>query len=201
MQLKDIKLAVVGLGYVGLPLAAEFGKQRPVVGFDINTQRIAELTAGNDRTRELTSEQLAQTTLSSRTQTKLSPKVQAKLSPRTQTKPSSNAQTKLSSCAQSQDLPKSQNIILPYTETLNISAWAQFTIQVENRDAVQAKLQERGIPTAVHYPIPLNKQPAVADASAQLPVGDVIAERVISLSMHPYMREENVERVVKAVMQ
>jgi UDP-N-acetyl-D-galactosamine dehydrogenase len=50
--LEDIKLAVIGLGYVGLPLAVEFGKCRSVVGFDINAQRIAQLIAGNDFTQE-----------------------------------------------------------------------------------------------------------------------------------------------------
>ncbi len=51
-------IAIVGLGYVGLPLAVEFGKVRPVVGFDINTARIAELEAGKDSTLETTPEQL-----------------------------------------------------------------------------------------------------------------------------------------------
>ena len=89
-------------------------------------------------------------------------------------------------------------IAAPVIEAHNISAWAQYTIQVENRDAVQAKLQEQGIPTAVHYPIPLNKQPAVADTSANLPIGDAIAEKVMSLPFHPYMTEADVIRVVKA---
>ena len=48
----DLKLAVIGLGYVGLPLAVEFGKNRPVVGFDINPTRIAALRAGQN-TREV----------------------------------------------------------------------------------------------------------------------------------------------------
>jgi len=52
------KIAVVGLGYVGLPLAVEFGKKRPTVGFDINKQRIKELRDGHDRTLETTSEDL-----------------------------------------------------------------------------------------------------------------------------------------------
>ena len=60
MQIQDVKLAVVGLGYVGLPLAVEFGKKRSVVGFDINTQRIAELNAGRDHTLEVTAEELKQ---------------------------------------------------------------------------------------------------------------------------------------------
>ncbi|TFL15258.1 Vi polysaccharide biosynthesis UDP-N-acetylglucosamine C-6 dehydrogenase TviB [Pusillimonas caeni] len=60
MQLQDVKLAVVGLGYVGLPLAVEFGKKRSVLGFDINAQRIAELKEGRDHTLEVESEELAQ---------------------------------------------------------------------------------------------------------------------------------------------
>ena len=58
MKLENIKLAVIGLGYVGLPLAAEFGKLRPVVGFDINQKRIAELKLGVDHTLEVSIEEL-----------------------------------------------------------------------------------------------------------------------------------------------
>ena len=56
----DFRLAVIGLGYVGLPLAVEFAKRRPVVGFDINERRIAELRSGYDVTRELSREELAE---------------------------------------------------------------------------------------------------------------------------------------------
>jgi UDP-2-acetamido-2-deoxy-ribo-hexuluronate aminotransferase len=73
----------------------------------------------------------------------------------------------------------------PYLEPYNTSAWAQYTILVSNRDTVQKKLSEAGVPTAVHYPLPLNKQPAVADNSAALPVGDKVAEQVMSLPMSP----------------
>lgn len=55
----DSTLAIIGLGYVGLPLAVEFGKHRPTIGFDINKDRIAELRAGVDRTREVEAEDLA----------------------------------------------------------------------------------------------------------------------------------------------
>lgn len=58
LNLKDIKLAIIGLGYVGLPLAAEFGKHRSVVGFDINQSRIAALKAGHDTTLEVSDEEL-----------------------------------------------------------------------------------------------------------------------------------------------
>jgi UDP-N-acetyl-D-galactosamine dehydrogenase len=60
LQIQDVKLAVVGLGYVGLPLAVEFGKKRPVLGFDINPQRIAELRDGKDHTLEVEPQELAQ---------------------------------------------------------------------------------------------------------------------------------------------
>ncbi|MDR5836679.1 Vi polysaccharide biosynthesis UDP-N-acetylglucosamine C-6 dehydrogenase TviB [Caballeronia sp. LZ034LL] len=56
---KDIRLAVIGLGYVGLPLAVEFSKHRPVVGFDINRARVAALRQGHDFTLEVSDEELA----------------------------------------------------------------------------------------------------------------------------------------------
>src|SRR3990167_8458861 len=59
LNLEDIKLAIIGLGYVGLPLAVEFGKYRSVVGFDINQQRISALKAGHDTTLEGNDEELA----------------------------------------------------------------------------------------------------------------------------------------------
>ena len=87
----------------------------------------------------------------------------------------------------------------PYIEPHNTSAWAQYTIRVQDRDAVQEKLKQAGIPTAVHYPIPLNKQPAVADAGAKMPVGDEVAAQVMSLPMHPYIDLETQKTIVDAV--
>ncbi|MEJ5220058.1 Vi polysaccharide biosynthesis UDP-N-acetylglucosamine C-6 dehydrogenase TviB [Cognatishimia sp. D5M38] len=58
-SIKSSKLAVIGLGYVGLPLAVEFGKHRPVVGFDINTKRIESLRLGQDATLEVSDDELA----------------------------------------------------------------------------------------------------------------------------------------------
>jgi len=60
MNLTEARIAIVGLGYVGLPLAVEFGKHRPVLGFDINTARIAELQSGHDSTLEVEPPQLAE---------------------------------------------------------------------------------------------------------------------------------------------
>lgn len=87
----------------------------------------------------------------------------------------------------------------PFVEAHNVSAWAQYTVRVANREAVQEKLKEAGVPTAVHYPIPLNKQPAVADETANLPEGDMAAETVMSLPMHPYITREEQVRVVESL--
>jgi UDP-N-acetyl-D-glucosamine/UDP-N-acetyl-D-galactosamine dehydrogenase len=62
MELKDVKIAVIGLGYVGLPLAVEFGKKYHVTAFDINKTRIAQLSLGEDQTLELTKEQISSST-------------------------------------------------------------------------------------------------------------------------------------------
>lgn len=62
MDLKDKTLAVIGLGYVGLPLAVEFGKRRPVIGFDIKGERIAELRGGEDHTLECSHSELKSAT-------------------------------------------------------------------------------------------------------------------------------------------
>ncbi|WP_168405052.1 Vi polysaccharide biosynthesis UDP-N-acetylglucosamine C-6 dehydrogenase TviB [Acinetobacter indicus] len=60
LQLSELKIAVIGLGYVGLPLAVEFGKKLPVVGFDIHQKRIQELQSGQDHTLEVSPEELKQ---------------------------------------------------------------------------------------------------------------------------------------------
>ena len=87
----------------------------------------------------------------------------------------------------------------PYIAEGNISAFAQYTVQVQDRDAVQEHLKAAGIPTAVHYPIPLNKQPAVMDESAVLPIGDDVATKVMSLPMHPYLDQAAVTAISAAL--
>jgi UDP-2-acetamido-2-deoxy-ribo-hexuluronate aminotransferase len=92
-------------------------------------------------------------------------------------------------------------VTLPYIESHNTSAWAQYTVSVLNRDDVQARLNKAGIPTAVHYPIPLNKQPAVADSFSQLPNGDTAAQHVLSLPMHPYLSPGEQLEIVSTLFQ
>jgi UDP-2-acetamido-2-deoxy-ribo-hexuluronate aminotransferase len=82
----------------------------------------------------------------------------------------------------------------------NTSSYAQYTVRLENREAVQARMNAVRIPTAIHYPIPLNRQPAVADCNVRVPVGDEIAGKVMSLPMHPYLEFVQQEQVVVALI-
>jgi UDP-2-acetamido-2-deoxy-ribo-hexuluronate aminotransferase len=84
----------------------------------------------------------------------------------------------------------------PFVQPDNTSVYAQYTVRVPERDAVQAGMKAAGIPTAVHYPIPLNHQPAVASRQAQLRVGDKLAREVLSLPMHAYLSPSQQAEVV-----
>lgn len=84
----------------------------------------------------------------------------------------------------------------PFVDRNNTSTYAQYTVRVAERDAVVEQMKVRGIPVVVHYPVPLNKQPAVADESANLPIGDRVAQEVLSLPMHPYLHKDVQERIV-----
>ncbi|UUD64063.1 DegT/DnrJ/EryC1/StrS family aminotransferase [Pseudomonas seleniipraecipitans] len=93
------------------------------------------------------------------------------------------------------------HIATPFIEQYNVSAWAQYTVQLAARHVVQQTLKAAGIPTAVHYPIPLNQQPAVSNTEVYLPVGDAVAQRVMSLPMHPYMDSVDQEKIVATLSQ
>lgn len=79
---------------------------------------------------------------------------------------------------------------LPFVNPSCSSVWAQFTIRSERREELQRHLESRGVPTAVHYPIPLNLQPAVEDKEKHLPQGDTAAKEVLSLPMSAYITAE-----------
>lgn len=92
------------------------------------------------------------------------------------------------------------HVMTPYVEPFNTSVYAQYTIQVDKRDYVQEQLKKAGIPTAIHYPIPLHKQPIFSSYfDCKLPVSEAIAARVLSLPMHPYLKDEEIECVVNQV--
>jgi dTDP-4-amino-4,6-dideoxygalactose transaminase len=82
------------------------------------------------------------------------------------------------------------------------STWAQYTIQVPDRDKLQQDLKAKGIPTAIYYPTPLSHQKGYAHfPSAGTPVGDRIASQVISLPMHPYLDKATQDRIIAAVLE
>ncbi|MXR38082.1 DegT/DnrJ/EryC1/StrS family aminotransferase [Craterilacuibacter sinensis] len=84
----------------------------------------------------------------------------------------------------------------------NTHVYAQYTIEVDQREAVQASLKEAGVPTAVHYPIPLHLQPAFAylgQGAGSFPLAEAAGKRVMSLPMHPFMDEATQDTVVAAV--
>lgn len=91
-------------------------------------------------------------------------------------------------------------IPIPCIEPNNKSVYAQYTLQVHNRAVFQQRLTDAGVPTVVHYPIPLNRQPAVADANQSLPVGDRVAEQVVSLPMHPYLNKSQQSFIVEQIV-
>jgi len=91
---------------------------------------------------------------------------------------------------------------VPHNESHNCSVYAQYTVQVDHREAVQEKLREVGIPTAVHYPIPLHLQPVFAGLNlptGRFPLAESVAKRVVSLPMHPYLTEDELVRIAVAL--
>ena len=82
-----------------------------------------------------------------------------------------------------------------------VSTWAQYTLQVADRAKFQAGLKEKGVPTAVYYPIPLSRQRAYAAyPSAPTPVSEALSGHVVSLPMHPYLEPATQDRIIAAVL-
>lgn len=78
-----------------------------------------------------------------------------------------------------------------------VSTWAQYTLRLENRDAVQESLKEAGIPSVVYYPRPLHRQSAYSTYSTgDLPVSERLSQEVLSLPMHPYLDEETQDYII-----
>lgn len=93
--------------------------------------------------------------------------------------------------------------LTPTIDTDSTSVYAQYTIQVENRDALKEKLQGQGIPTAIHYPLPLHRQPAfgfLIHQEGSFPISERVAKRVISLPMHPYLEEAVQDEIIAAII-
>jgi UDP-2-acetamido-2-deoxy-ribo-hexuluronate aminotransferase len=97
-----------------------------------------------------------------------------------------------------------QRIGTPYVEPFNTCVYAQYTIEVDDRDGFEARMKGLGVPTAVHYPLPLHLQPVFAHlglGAGRFPVSEAAARRVVSLPMHPYLTDAQQRQVVQAVRQ
>ena len=93
---------------------------------------------------------------------------------------------------------KEKNIILPFIDKNTTSAWAQYSVRVQNRDEVQATLKKQGIPTAVHYPMPLHLQECFAyldHKKGDFPICELVSDEIMSLPMNPYLSDEEIEYI------
>ena len=96
----------------------------------------------------------------------------------------------------------SNRIVVPRVIDGAQSTWAQYTIQVPDRDRLQSALKAKDIPTAVYYPIPLSQQKGYKHyPSAPTPVSEKISKSVVSLPMHPYLDAATQDRVIAAVLE
>lgn len=94
------------------------------------------------------------------------------------------------------------SIQAPIVRNDRTCVWAQFTIQTDRREKIVQALNEVGIPTAVHYPVPLHQQPAYRSqvrAVGSLEVSESVSRRVLSLPMHPYLDATTMETIVHAL--
>lgn len=96
---------------------------------------------------------------------------------------------------------RSKGVSTPIVRSTSQSVWAQYTLRVPNRDQFQAKLQEKGVPTAVHYPIPMADQPAYKEIATAHDITHArkAAKEVVSLPMYPDMTESIQNQIIDAV--
>jgi UDP-2-acetamido-2-deoxy-ribo-hexuluronate aminotransferase len=95
-----------------------------------------------------------------------------------------------------------RKVATPYLAPGCTSVYAQYTIEVADRPRVEEGMKKHGIPTAVHYPVPLHLQPVfagVGKGEGAFPVAEAAGRRVISLPMHPYLTEDQQHTVVQAL--
>ena len=90
-------------------------------------------------------------------------------------------------------------IVAPQIRSNCTTVYAQYSIMVNNREQLIAKLNKMNIPTAVHYPVPLHLQPPFYNNQLNLPVVEDVATKIVSLPMHPYLSTEDIEKVSRAL--
>ena len=97
---------------------------------------------------------------------------------------------------------KEKDLVLPFVDERATSAFAQYSIRVQNRDDVQAKLKEQGIPTAVHYPMPLHLQECfayLAYKKGDFPISELVSTTIMSLPMNPYLIDQEIQFIVHEI--
>lgn len=97
----------------------------------------------------------------------------------------------------------SDYLVTPYIEAGNFSTFSQYTVRMERRENIRAALTKAGIPTAVHYPQPLHKQPAIQNylrEDCNYPEAEIASQQVLSLPFHPYLTKEIVDRICKKLL-
>ena len=110
-------------------------------------------------------------------------------------------QTRIALGARYSELLAGDGVTTPYIAPENDSVYGQYTVQVENREQVIEGMGAAGIPTAVHYPIPLYRQPALLQEGVSLPNAERAAECVMSLPFHPYLDEGQMQQVTTALLE
>lgn len=94
------------------------------------------------------------------------------------------------------------HVVIPTVKENRVSAYAQYSIRVKERESVIAKLGEMGVPTAIHYPIPLYKQDVYAGMNinpADFPVTELVSAEIMSLPFSPFLKPEDQEKTIEAV--
>ncbi len=94
------------------------------------------------------------------------------------------------------------SIITPVVKEDRSSVWAQYSIRVKNRDEIQKALKEKGIPTAVHYPMPLHLQECFSYLSykeGDFPIAEKISREIMSLPMNPFLKDDEIEYITSCL--
>lgn len=95
-------------------------------------------------------------------------------------------------------LESKSGLVLPFVDKKATSAWAQYSIRIKNRDEVQNRLKDAGIPTAVHYPMPLHLQECfkyLGYKKGDFPISEIVSEEIMSLPMNPYVTDEEINYI------
>ena len=115
-----------------------------------------------------------------------------------------------------EDIVRRQNVALAYTQKLKsspirtpivkedrTSVWAQYSVRIQNRDNIQSKLKDIGVPTAVHYPKPLHLQECfeyLGYKKGDFPISELVSDEIMSLPMNPYLTEEEINYITSNLL-